>query len=136
MNTTEKIVDQLFVLARDSQKYARARICAAVVHNRRIVSYGFNQERTNILQRRFKKNIHAEYLHAEIDAIKNAIKCSSYDVIKNSTLYVVRAKVLNGEFIKAESKPCVGCKSCIEFHNMKKMVYICDTGEITMEKVR
>src|SRR5690606_27379722 len=78
---TEKIINELFTLARDKERVSNARIVAALVYKGKIVSYGFNQMRTSWVQRRFKKNPHSHFLHAEVDAVKNAMKVVDADTI-------------------------------------------------------
>lgn len=125
---SEKIIEELFVLARDHEKFGRARVAAAVVHRGKIISYGFNQPRTHSLQQVFQKNPEAIYLHAEIDAIKNAIRVSDYDTLKKSTVYVARSKNVDGDDVYGNAKPCKGCEACLKFFNVKRVIYTTDEG--------
>jgi deoxycytidylate deaminase len=130
MNKHEKIIDQLFMMARDQEPVARARIAAALVYNGKIVSYGYNQSRTSWMQRRFKKNEHAFFVHAEVDAIKNALKVTSADIVSRSTLYVARARTIDKKEVFGMAKPCIGCAECIKWFNVKRVMYTTDQGEI------
>lgn len=133
MNKSEKIIDQLFLMARDQEPVARARIAAALVYKGKVISYGYNQSRTSWMQRRFKKNDHAFFLHAEVDAIKNALKIVDADTVKKSTLYVARVKTINKKEVFGLAKPCNGCQECIKWFNVKKVFYTTDEGTIASE---
>ena len=135
MNKSEKIIEQLFLMARDQEPVARARVAAALVHKGRVISYGYNQSRTSWIQRRFKKNDHAFFLHAEVDAIKKALKIVDADTVKNSTLYVARAKTIDKKDVYGMAKPCNGCQECIKWFNVKRVFYTTDEGKITSENV-
>lgn len=127
---SDRIINELFTLARDREKVYGAKITAALVYKGKIVSYGFNQDRTSQLARRFKKNEHAHWLHAEVNAVENAIKSMNADIISKSTLYVVRAKQANrsGPHVIGNAKPCKGCQDCIKWFGINKVYYSTDEG--------
>lgn len=128
MNKSERIINQLFSLARDHEAVANAKIVAALAYKGTIISYGFNQARTSWMARRFRRNPKSHYLHAEVDAVRNALKIVDAFTISKSTLYVARAKhqSRNGPMIYGMAKPCIGCQECIEFFNIKKVFYSLD----------
>lgn len=133
MAKADKIINQLFTLAGDKEPVGKARIVAAVVYKGKVVSYGFNQNRTSWMQRRFKKNDLSLFLHAEVDAIKNALKNSDPDTVSKSTLYVVRSKKNAGKEVFGSAKPCRGCQSCIKWFGVNKVIYT--TDENTYEEL-
>lgn len=128
----DKYLDQLFLLAKSHPKFARARICAALVHKNQIISYGFNQQKTHPLQKKFSKNKDSVFLHAEVDCIINSIRNGiPLSVLEKSTLYVARARNVaawDNTFIKGLAKPCAGCTRCIESFKIKKVIYTHDNG--------
>lgn len=130
MSKISKVVDDLFILARDKEKVGKAKVVAALIYKGKVISYGFNQYRTSWVQRRFKKNPESHYLHAEADAVKNAMKVVDNDTISKSTLVVVRAKKNAGKNVFGNAKPCVGCQSCIEWIGINKVYYTTDEGTI------
>lgn len=127
---TEKIINELFLLARDKEPVARAKVVAALVYKGKIISYGFNQYRTSWVQRRFKKNPDAQYLHAEVDAIKNAMKNVEGSVISSASLYIVRSRKIGGKNVFGTAKPCSGCADCIDWFDIKKVFYTTDEGTV------
>jgi len=68
---------------------------------------GFNRYKTHPLQKKFGRNSESIYLHAEIDAICQAVK---HTTIEGASLYIARV-LKNGE--PALAKPCVGCERAI-----------------------
>lgn len=132
MSKHDKIIDQLFTLARDREPVGNARIAAAIFYKGKIISYGFNQTRTSWMQRRFKRNPQSFFLHAEVDAVRNALKIVDESILTKSTLYIARAKYLHrgGPFGYGLAKPCKGCQDCIDWFNIKQVIYSCDNGDI------
>lgn len=133
MAKSSKIIDDLFILARDKEKVARAKVVAAAVYKGKVVSYGFNQYRTSWIQRRFASNSEAHYLHAETDAIRNAMKVIDGRNLQDITLYVVRSRKIGGKNVLGNAKPCTGCHSCIKWAGIKRVYY--STDDATMERL-
>lgn len=79
---------------------------------------GQNKRKTHPLQLRFNKhNPKAICLHAEMDAIRQAIKLSGSD-LSGYKMYVARVH-RNDEL--ACAKPCQGCQSAIVAFNIKSV---------------
>lgn len=121
------------MMARDKEKVFRAKVTAAIVFKGKVVAYGYNQHRTSWLRRKFKKNEHSNYMCAEVDAIKNALKSISADDLKKSTIFVARAKTVNGKDVYGNAKPCKGCQMCIDWFELKNVYFTTDEG--TVERI-
>ena len=120
-----KILDTIYQLAVDSPYVYRAKICAAIVKRRKIISFGFNQRKTHTLQARYSKHYLACSIHAEIDAIKNALRKIDTSELDHCDIYIARAK-RNGvgkPFIKGLAKPCIGCQRAIRAFNLRNVFY-------------
>jgi len=129
INRDMKILNDLFTLARDIEPVASSRLAAALVYKNRIVSYGFNRDKTHTFQAKFAKNEDAIYWHAETNVIYNALKLVDETNLRKMTLYVARAKYAvpnSNEWRWGNSKPCEGCMSCITKFGIKKIVYTQD----------
>jgi TPP-dependent indolepyruvate ferredoxin oxidoreductase alpha subunit len=74
---------------------------------------------------------HAVFFHAEVHAIKNALKSVDVEDLSKCELYIVRAKrnSTNRKWITGMSKPCSGCQKCIDLFDLKS-VYYSKEGEI------
>ena len=60
-----------------------ARLASAIVFKNQVVSYGVNQNKSHPFHSRFSDHDDAIFLHAETDAIKNALKrIEEEDLIK------------------------------------------------------
>lgn len=113
-------------IAETNEEYPSARLAAAIVKNNKIISVGINRKKTDPLQARFSKNKEAIFLHAEIHAIKNALRELTVDELKNSTLYICRVKrplSSSKNFVWGLAKPCEGCSRAIAEFEIKNVVY-------------
>ena len=125
-------MNTLFKLASSIEKVAGARIASSIVLKNSVLSFGFNQRKTHPFQAKFGKNIDSIYLHAEVDAIKNALKSYSLEDLKNSVLYVARSKTINKLQVLGLAKPCEGCMRAIANFNIKNVIYSTDAGYSTL----
>jgi tRNA(Arg) A34 adenosine deaminase TadA len=128
-NKQQKIVRTLFQLARDNDTSTRAKLVAAVVYKNQIVSFGFNSKKSHPFVIPFQKNEDAIYLHAETDAIKNALRTIGIDQLTKCDLYVVRAKYTDknrSDIHLGMAKPCKGCARCISQFGIKRVIYSTD----------
>ena len=123
MNT--HIFDETFKLAQSVEPVRGARIAAAVVRRGKVISYGYNHKKPHPFQTRFCKNPHAVFFHAEVHAIKNALKSVDVEDLSKCELYIVRAKrnSTNRKWITGMSKPCIGCQKCIDLFDLKNVYY-------------
>lgn len=110
-------------VAEDLSPVKSARIAAAIVYRGEIISIGYNSLKSDPFQARYSKNEHAIYLHAEISAIKKALKVLPADKLKKCELHIVRRKLQNGVFVEGTAKPCVGCQRAIETYGINKVYY-------------
>lgn len=120
-------------VAESNDEYPRAKLAAAVVYKNKIVSIGINRNKTDPLQAKFGKNDEAIYLHAEIHAIKNALRELSVDDLAKCDLYVCRVKrpseKTKKKFVWGMSKPCSGCARAIAEFGIRNVIYTTDCGE-------
>lgn len=124
-----KILDILSKLAVTVEPVASARIAAAVVYKNDMISFGINQKKTHPFQVKFQRNHQSIFLHAETDAIKNALRFIDQEQLSKSTLYICRMKYIGTdrrEFVQGLSKPCEGCTKAIATFDIKNVVYSLD----------
>jgi len=119
-----KILDDLFQLAKNRPRVGGARIVAAITLKDKIIAYGFNQRKTHPFQKKYAKNKDSIYLHAEVDAIKNALKEIDSETLSRCSIYIVRAKRehRSGPYIYGTSSPCSGCMKCIQQYSLRKVI--------------
>ena len=126
----ENIFDVLKSVAQEVTN--KEKMAAAIVKNGRIVSTGYNSKKTHPIQEKFKKNEHAIYLHAEIDAIIKALRTLKVTDLQYCDIYIVRIKkkkCFDKEFVWGLSKPCEGCLKAILQFGIKRIIYTNDENE-------
>ena len=127
-------INLCYTAARDLNKFSGARVMALLMYkNTNVLAWGQNQEKTHPLQAQYAKNEEAIYLHAEIDALRNMLRHLDPDDLRHCTLYVARAKYINGmkkEMIYGNAKPCSGCQAAIKAFQIKRVVYTTDNQDL------
>lgn len=108
---------------------------AVLVVKGRLHSFGTNRSKTHPFQAIFAKNKESIFLHAETDAINNALRQMTKEELRSAktTLYLVRVKRRNGHkspFVRALSKPCAGCRLAIREYNINRVVYTVNETEV------
>jgi|TARA_R110000851_G_scaffold141324_2_gene279164 deoxycytidylate deaminase len=123
-----KYINLLSQIAINVEPVAQARIAACIVYRKNIISVGFNQKKTHPFQQKYCKNNKSIFLHAETDAIKNAINKIELDKLAKSILYICRVKIINNKFTFGIAKPCDGCMRAISNFDIEKVYYTLDNG--------
>ena len=124
-----KVTSTLEAVAAAVEPFASARIAAALVYKNEIISIGYNQKKSHPFQRRFARRDECIFLHAETDAIKNALKLYDTTIISKSTLYISRVKCIssvNRKLTLGLSMPCSGCQRAIAAFDIKTVIYSTD----------
>lgn len=133
MNRHDRHIAELFKIASAMDEFADSRIAACLTIKNKTISFGFNQGKTHPMQSRYGKNTKSIYLHAEICAIKNALRLIPADTLSKATLYIARVKYdgwLKDNFIFGLAKPCSGCLRAISVYGLRKVYYTTDDGGI------
>ena len=133
----EKFINTAFEIAKATDPVRGSRIGAVIVRKNRVIGVGFNHIKSHPMQKQYARNSEAIFFHAEIHAIKNALRKISVEDLKQCTLYIARAKKGDGHSNRrhwhyGEAKPCSGCANCINEFELKSVVYT--TDEQTIEK--
>ena len=94
---------------------------AAVYHNGKFITSGFNQQKTHPIMRKYNENL--KTLHAEIHAITKA-KAIKFD-ISGSTVFIFRQKK-SGDLGMA--KPCSVCMEILKDFDVKEIIFTSESG--------
>jgi tRNA(Arg) A34 adenosine deaminase TadA len=121
---TRKIFRDLTDIAAVTPKVANYRLAAAIVCKGKIISIGRSSYKTSPFQKKYAADEHKIFLHAEIAAIKKALRYLSVDDLKSTSLYVCRVKSRGW----GNSKPCIGCQRAIAEFGIKKVWYTTEQG--------
>jgi len=133
MNKIEKHIPTLLSIAEDIEEPVRCyRLAAGIIYKNTLVSVGVNSYKTDPFQAKYSKNEKAIHLHAEVSAIKNALRQLSVDDIQKATLVVVRVKRKTNKepYSPAMAKPCSGCRRCMVEFGIKNVYYTGEEGRI------
>lgn len=122
-----RIFDKLKDTALESN-HSWAKVSACVVSRGQIVGIGTNKNKTHPFQAKFAKNKEAIFLHAEINAIRDAMRVLSLEGLQNSCLYICRMKQDKGKYVFGLAKPCEGCFRAIVTFNIPKVYFTTDAG--------
>lgn len=114
MNKHEKRLSELCTVASDVSLFDKNRHAAAIYIGNRLISVGVNRFKSHPLQARFRPREDSNFLHAEIDALRNALKRVDAKDLQKATIYIARMR--NGE--RRLSKPCEGCQKAIEYYKI------------------
>lgn len=123
-----------------SKKANRAKIAAMLVVKGKMHFFGYNQEKTDPFQVLYQKHEEAFNIHAEIHALKKALKKVDAKDLSRSTLYVCRVRNLDPKnrftWQWGLAKPCQGCQKAINEFGIKKVVYSinCTSDEYVVER--
>lgn len=127
-------MDLLTRLACDIPNPVRSfRLVASVVYKRRkIISFGSNSLKSDPFQNRFKKNEQSIYLHAEVAAIKKALRRIDLEDLRKCDMFVARVKrngpKPNEPYVPALARPCSGCARCIAEFGLRNVYYTSENG--------
>jgi tRNA(Arg) A34 adenosine deaminase TadA len=108
------------------------KLAAAIVYRNRIISVGLNSMKSHPMAAKYGKNKDAIYLHAEVAAIKNALREIPVDDFSKCDIYITRVKKekpFTKKFVWGLAKPCAGCERAIAEFGLKRVIYTCDDGK-------
>lgn len=119
-----KILNRLQDISLATPKVSNFRLAAAIIYKNRLVSYGVNSYKSSPFQKKYGKNEHAIFLHAEIAAINNALRHINVSQLSKSKMIICR---INKEGL-AMSKPCVGCQRALAEFGIRTVFYTTPNG--------
>lgn len=130
-NPNPKIIQMLTRLAVNNPGVqGRFKMSAGIVYRKHLVATGMNSYKTHPLMNEWGKNEDSIHLHAEIDAIKNALRLIDQNQLSKCDLYIVRVKRKSSKdraFVHGLAKPCPGCRRAIANFNLRNVFYTEDT---------
>lgn len=96
------------------------KLAAGIVLKNNLISTGVNSYKTHPMMAKYGKNSEAIFLHAEVNAISNALKLLEPAQLTKCDLYVVRVR-RDGSY--GCSKPCVGCCRAISEFGLRNVYW-------------
>jgi len=124
-----QIIEKLKKVAIESNQ-SRFKIASCIVFDGEIFPVGINRRKSHPFQAKYSRNENSIYLHAEIQAIVNALRFLDVEDLLKSDLYICRMKNIDGVYVPGLSKPCEGCfKAIVEF-GIKNVYYTTNEGTV------
>ena len=126
-----KIVEMLTRLAIDNPgiRNNQFKFGAGIVYKNNLIATGVNSYKTHPLMAQWGQNEDSICLHAEIDAIKNALKLITPSQLAKCDMYIVRVKRPDPEtktWVHGLAKPCKGCRRAIVNFGLRNVYYTTD----------
>jgi tRNA(Arg) A34 adenosine deaminase TadA len=122
---------KLTKLAIESGGYGqRVPMAAGIVYKRHLITTGVNLPKTHPLMMTEGYREDQRYRHAEVDAIRNALRLISKEQLKQCELHVVRVKrphTASKSWVYGLAKPCAGCSKTINTFGIKKVFWTEDS---------
>lgn len=112
----------------------RFKIAAGIVYRKHLIATGVNSYKSHPMM--MPENGYREgqiFLHAEPDAIKNALKLITQDQLTKCSLYIVRVKhphPTSLDWVHGLAKPCPGCQRTIASFGIRDIHYTLDQEEL------
>lgn len=128
-----RITKMLTRLAIESSGYGqRVPMAAGIVYKRHLIATGVNQPKTHplMLTEGYRKD--QRYRHAEVDAIRNALRLITAEQLKRCELHIVRVKrphIASKTWVHGLAKPCEGCANVIEIYGIKQVYWTEDESK-------
>ena len=120
-----RITQMLTRLAIESGGYGqRVPMAAGIVYKRHLIATGTNQPKSHPLMLTQGYRDDQRYRHAEVDAIRNALRLITAEQLKQCEIHVVRVKRPYGgsnSWVHGLAKPCAGCANVIENYGIEKI---------------
>lgn len=107
----------------------RFKLSAGVVYKRKLIATGVNSYKTHPLMLGPGYRRGQIHLHAEVDAIKNALRLVTQDDLTKCDLYIVRVKrpdIHSKHWVHGLAKPCEGCQMTIATFGLRNVLYTTD----------
>jgi len=96
------------------------KLAAGIVLKNNLIATGVNSYKTHPMMAKYGKNSEAIFLHAEVNAISNALKLLEPAQLAKCDLYVVRVR-RDGSYGCA--RPCCGCARAISEFGLRNVYW-------------
>lgn len=132
----DAITRMLTRLAIDSGGYQHTRkvpMAAGITYRKHLIATGVNQMKTHPLMMGAGYRKDQLFMHAEVDAIRNALRLITPTQLAQCELHVVRVKrPYSGskQWVHGLAKPCPGCTRTIASFGIERVKWTDDQNEM------
>lgn len=115
-------LEKAISFARSNPVKGLPRMAAMIVNKRgQLISVGFNSRKSDPMAAKYGRHPEAVYPHAELAALKQALRFLEDDELANCTMYVARVKK---DGSPALAKPCEGCQRALAEFGMGNVEWV------------
>ena len=129
-----KIKEHLTQIAIESGGYGqRVPMAAGIVYKRHLIATGTNQPKTHPLMLTEGYREDQRYRHAEVDAIRNALRLITVEQLKRCELHIVRVKrphIASNNWVYGLAKPCAGCTNVLKRYGIEQVFWTKDGSKM------
>ena len=132
----DRILLMLTRLAIDSGGWGDCRrvpMAAGITYKKHLISTGTNQPKTHPLMMSEGYREDQLFRHAEVDAIRNALRLITPSQLAQCEMHIVRVKRPHNaskRWVHGLAKPCEGCANVIENFGIKKVFWTEDESKV------
>jgi deoxycytidylate deaminase len=104
----------------------RFKMAAGIVYKKHLIATGINSYKTHPMMNGDGYRKGQVFLHAEVDAIRNALKLLTQAQLSKCDLYVVRVKrpcSNSVNWVHGLAKPCPGCEKIIKAFDLQRIFF-------------
>ena len=130
-----KITHALAQLAIESggfDNHRRVPMAAGIVYKRQLIATGTNQPKTHPLMMSEGYRDDQKFRHAEVDAIRNALRIVTPAQLAQCEMHIVRVKrphIRSNKWVYGLAKPCTGCANIIDKYGIKRVFWTEDESK-------
>jgi tRNA(Arg) A34 adenosine deaminase TadA len=110
-------LDTAIQIAKANPVVGLPKMAAVIARRKKIISVGLNTHKTDPLQLRYSRHPLSVCKHAEISAIKNAIKADRNVDLRGTTIFIARVMK---DGTTAIAKPCEGCQKALTAYGINR----------------
>jgi tRNA(Arg) A34 adenosine deaminase TadA len=118
------MLDTAIAVARANPVIGLPRMGAVIARRNKVISIGLNSHKTDPLQLRYSRHPLSICKHAEIAAIKNALKADRNVDLTKASIFIARV-LKNGS--TAMAQPCEGCQKALKAYGINRVFWTTDT---------
>lgn len=117
----------------DGVSNGRVKMAAGIIYKKQLLATGVNQLKTHPIMLGPGYRDGQVFMHAEVDAIRNALNFISPKQLQSCSLYIVRVKkphIGASNWIHGLAKPCPGCTQTIASYGITDVHWTVDELEV------
>lgn len=133
MNRLTQMLTRLAITSGGFETSRRVPMAAGITYKKHLIATGVNQRKTHPMMMGEGYRADQLYMHAEVDAIRNALRLITREQLKQCELHIVRVKrphIASNRWVYGLAKPCPGCAKIIEDFGIKKVNWSKDESKI------